>query len=136
MNQKEFTEYIIPKLVGHFPQFKDFITLKPNDIIDIDYKSNNGKLVFWLTTQDREITLGITGETECDWHTHMSLFGANEPDEELSYAINFIEEVITDKKIIVHSNLLGFYPTDEPIIELEKQKEDKEKLKFYKWSEL
>ena len=136
MNQKEFTDYIIPKIIDHFPQFKDLCTDKPNDIIDIDYKSKNGKVTFWLTTQDREITLGFTGKTECDWHTHMSLFGANTPDEELEVAIDFIEKVLNDKKKIVHSNIRGYCPTDNTIDEIYKEQEKDEVLEVLKWSDL
>ena len=136
MGQKEFTEYIIPKLLDNFPQFKDYCVVKPNDIIDIEYKSNQGKLIFWLTTQDKEITIGITGDTECDWHTHMSLFGANTPDEELEVAVDFIDKVINGKKIIVHSSTQGYYPTDATIDDINKERKQDESLEFFKWRDL
>ncbi|HEX7902266.1 MAG TPA: hypothetical protein VF487_00205 [Chitinophagaceae bacterium] len=136
MNQKEFTNYIIPKIIDRFPQFKDLCTIKPNDIIDIDYKSNQGKLTFWLTTQDKEVTLGFTGDTDCDWHTHMSLFGANTPDEELEVVVDFIDKVINDKKLIVHSSIQGYYPTDDTIDEITKEQEQGETLEVFKWSDL
>jgi hypothetical protein len=135
MNQKEFTDYIIPKIVDYFPQFKDLCTVKPNDIIDIDYKSNQGKVTFWLTTQDREITLGFTGDTECDWHTHMSLFGANTPDEELQIAIDFIQKIIGDKENIVYSNIRGYYLTDN-IDNINKCQSTSETFEIFKWSDL
>jgi len=46
MNQKEFTDYIVPKIIDRFPQFKDLCTVKPNDIIDIDYKSRKSNSRF------------------------------------------------------------------------------------------
>ena len=136
MGQKEFTEYIIPKVLDNFPQFKGSCVVKPNDIIDIEYKSNKGKLIFWLTTQDREITLGFTGDTECDWHTHMSLFGANTPDEELVGAMDFIDKIINNKKTIVHSSTQGYYPTDDTIDEIKEEREQDESLEFFKWADL
>src|SRR4051812_5912444 len=90
MEQQEFTNYIIPKLIERFPQFKGHLTTKPNDIIDIDFKSNKGNLTLWVTTQDREITIGFAGYSDCDWHMHISLFDANTPDEELHAAIKLI----------------------------------------------
>ena len=136
MNQKEFTEYIIPKIIDHFPQFQDLCTVKPNGIIDIDYKSNKGKIIFWLTTQDKEITLGFTGDTECDWHTHMSLFGANTPDEELKVAVDIIDRIINDKENIVHSNIRGYCPTELTIDKINEQREKDEILEVLKWSDL
>ena len=135
MNQKEFTDYIIPKIIDHFPQFKDLCTAKPNDIVDIDYKSNKGKVTFWLTTQDREITLGFTGDTECDWHTHMNLFGANTPDEELQVAIDLIQKIISDKENIVYSNIQGYYLTNN-IDEINKYQTTGETFEIFKWSDL
>lgn len=135
MEQKEFTDYIIPKIVDRFPQFRSLFTNRPNDIIDIDHKSDNGKVIFWLTTQDREITLGFTGDTDCDWHTHMSLFGANTPEEELEFAIDFIDDIISDKKKIIHSSIIGYYPTDNLEDEVA-NKEKHEVLEVFRWSDL
>ena len=135
MEQKEFTYYVISKIVERFPQFRELCTKKPNDIIDIDYKSNKGKLTFWLTTQDSEITLGFTGDSDCDWHTHMSLFGANTPDEELEVAIDFIDSIISDKKKIIHSSIEGYFPTDN--VEVDFMNNEKgEELQVFKWSDL
>ena len=98
MNQKEFTEYTIPKIIARLPSLEDFCTFKPNDIIDIDYKSKKGKLTVWLTTQNIEITIGFTGDTECDWHAHMSQFGANTPDEGIRAAIELLDNIINNKE--------------------------------------
>ena len=135
MQQKEFTDYIISRLIDRFPQFKGHITAKPNDVIDIDFKSNKEELTLWITTQDREITIGFTGDTECDWHTHMSLFGANTPDEELQAAAELIEGILNDKESIVHSNLKGYSLIDN-LNEVENDLAKDEKVQVFKWSEL
>lgn len=135
MKQKEFTEYVILKILGEFPQFKDFCTNKPNDIIDIDYKSKNGKIVFWLTTQDNEITLGISGLTECDWHTHMSLFRANSPDEEIKVTVEFIKNLFSDELNIVYSNIRGYFLVDKDIEEVDKI-ENEETFETFIWTNL
>ena len=135
MEQKKFTYYVISKMVERFPQLRELCTKKPNDIIDIDYKSNKGKLTFWLTTQDNEITLGFTGDSPCDWHTHMSLFGANTPEEELEVAIDFIDSIISDRKKIIHSSIEGYFPTDN--VEVDFMNNEKgEELQVFKWSDL
>ena len=135
MEQKEFTDYIISKILDRFPQFKDLCIVKPNNIIDIDYKSKKGKLTFWLTTQNKEITLGFTGDTQCDWHAHMSLFGANTPNEELHVAIDLINDILSDKTKIIHSSIRGFYC----IVNISEENEYKEKnevINVFKWSDL
>ncbi|MEP7251401.1 MAG: hypothetical protein ABI683_03450 [Ginsengibacter sp.] len=136
MNQKEFTDYIIPKIIDRFPQFKDLCTVKPNDIIDIDYKSQYGKLTFWLTTQDKEITLGFTGDNECDWHIHITPYSEDLPDEQLAIAIDFINNILSDKKKIVHSNISGYWVADKNIDEILKEQEENETLEIFKWSDL
>ena len=135
MEQKEFTNYIIPKIIDRFPQFENLCTIKPNDIIDIDYKSPRGKLTFWLTTQDKEITVGFTGDTECDWHTHMSLFGANTPDEELDEAVQLIDSILNGKEKIIYSTVLGYFITDD-IDGVDKYKQENEIIKTFYWSDL
>lgn len=128
MEQEEYTEYVIPKLLEHFPMFVNDLTVQPDGITDIDHKSRNGKLILWITTQDKEITIGFTSDDKSDWHTHMNLFGANTPDEEINVAVDIINEIIGDKLLIVHSEEHGYIPyhSDE---------EDKTGPVF-KWSEL
>ena len=135
MEQKQFTDYIIPKLIDRFPQFANFCTIKPSDVVDIDYKSSQGKLTLWITTQDKEITVGFTGDMDCDWHTHMSLFGATTPDEELEAATRLIYGILNDEEPIVHSNLNGYFLTDD-INQVEKSLNKNEKVQLFKWSDL
>jgi hypothetical protein len=79
-------------------------------VVDIEYKSNKKRLTLWLTTQDEEITIGFTGlETLNDWHTHMSLFGASTPEEEINEAVKLIHNIISDKTPIIYSSVLGYF---------------------------
>ncbi len=135
MEQKEFTNYVTPKIIDRFPQFRGLCTTKSKDIVDIDYKSQRGKLTLWLTTQNKEITIGFTGDTECDWHTHMSLFGANTPDEEVEEAIKLIDKILTDKEKIVYSTVLGYFIAGD-IEGIEKYKQEDEIIKIFYWSDL
>ncbi|MBC7553095.1 MAG: hypothetical protein H7257_03865 [Taibaiella sp.] len=132
MKQQEFTNYIIQELIKSFPQFEGHLTTKPGDIIDIDFKSNNENLTLWVTTQDKEITIGFTGYTECDWHTHMSLFGANTPHEELFAAIELIDNILRDKQPIIFSNIKGYFLTDNIDINVVSN----EAIQILKWSDL
>lgn len=136
MEQKEFTEYVISKIVAEFPQLKDFCTVKPNDIVDIDYKSKKGNVTFWLTTQDKEITIGFSGLTECDWHTHMSLFGANLPSEEIEVAIEFMKNLFSDKLNIIYSNFRGFFRIDNENETKVDEQEKGEIFETFKWTNL
>ena len=106
MEQKEFTNYVIPKIINEFPQFKDLCTSKSNDIIDIDYKSKNGKVTFWLTTQDKEIEV----------------------------AIKFLKNLFSDNLNIIYSNLRGYFRVDNEY-EVDEQ-EKGEIFETLKWTNL
>ena len=135
MEQQEFSDYIIPQLLKQFPQFKEACIYKPNGIVDIEYKSKQGLLTLWITTQDKEITIGFSGGKNLDdFHTHMSLFGANTPDEELNEAINFINDIMNDKELIIHSTVLGYLLGD--INEIRKHAMPGEIIKDDVWSNL
>ena len=135
MEQKEFTGYIISRITDRFPQFKNSCTTKANEVVDIDFKSRNGKLTLWLTTQDQEVTIGFTGDHECDWHTHMSLFNAYTPEEELLTAIDLIENILSDKEVIVHSSLSGYFLANN-IENVMNQKKKEEVIVTAYWGDL
>ncbi len=135
MEQKEFSENIISKIIERFPQFGRSGVFIPNDIVDIDYKSNLGKLIFRVSTQNNEITIGFAYDTKFDWHMHMSQFGTNTPDEELQVAISLIDKIINDKVKIVHSTLLGYFITDD-MDGIYKYQEKDEIIETFYWSEL
>ena len=135
MEQKEFTEYVIPKLLDIFPQFEKQYTSKPCDIINIECSSPKGKLILRLTTQDREITLGFKVKTKFGWHIHMNQFGASTPDEEIAVAIQLIDFILTDKEKIIFSNLSGYFITGD-IDGLDKYKPENEIISTFFWSDL
>ena len=81
MEQKKFTEFVIPKIIDSFSQLKSQCITKPNNIIDIEYASNNNKILLITTTQDREITVGYSQDQALDCHVHMNMLGANAPEE-------------------------------------------------------
>ena len=135
MEQAEFSDYIIPKLLEHFPQFTEHCIAKPGGVVDIEYKSPQGLLTLWLTTQDKEITIGFSGNNDLgDFHTHMSLFGANTPDEEVTEAIKFIEDIISDRLTIVYSTVLGYTLRD--LEEIREYQQPNELIGATAWSKL
>ena len=110
-------------------------TKRPNNIIDINYQSNKGSLIFWITTENKEITIGFTGDNDGDWHTHMTLFGATTPDEELEIACYFLNDIINDRKKIIHSSIVGYHPTDNVEREIT-NKAKEEILEVFNWSDI
>jgi len=135
MDQKQFSEYVINGITVQFPQLKEHCIIKPNGVIDVEYSSRNNKLILWLTTQDKEITIGLSGNHELgDFHTHMSLFGANTPKEELIEAINLIKKIINDEVEIIYSSVLGYFLGD--IDETEEYRQPGELISINFWSSL
>jgi hypothetical protein len=112
MSQKDFTDYVIPKILERFPPFKDCCVYKPGDIVDIEINSSSRRLELWLTTQDIEITIGFTGADESlhDWHIHITTYGNETLDDDIYKASNIIDDIINDKEPICYSNIYGYAP--------------------------
>ncbi len=135
MDQTEFNSHIIPKLISKFPQFENLCSNTPDNIVEIDWKSPKGLLTLRLTTRDMEITVGFTKNTYLDWHTHMSMFGANTLSEEFDIAVQIIDNIINNKEKILYSNLTGYSIVDE-IEDFEKYKKDNEIVEIFFWKDL
>lgn len=110
--QKDYSDYILKGLLKYFPEFKDYIRYE-TDVLIIEYPSPNHKVIFWISTQDNEITIGFDQNSQCIWHTHMSQFGAYEPESELREGVNFTKRIFDGKDKIVLSSKDGVYVTDE-----------------------
>jgi len=135
LDQREFSNYVILKMLEYFPQFTEHCIAQPGDVVDIEYKSSAGLLTLWLTTRDKEITIGFSGNNNLgDFHTHMSLYGANTPDEELAEAFKLIEAIISDELTIVYSTVLGYTLRD--IDEIREYQQPNELIGETKWSKL
>jgi hypothetical protein len=94
------------------------------------------KLSIWIATYNREITVGFdNSENTCDWHTHMSLFGANELNEELIAMSQLLDSILSDKEPIIFSSKTGFTLTNDLESEIRDKDED-EIIIIYKWNEL
>jgi hypothetical protein len=135
INQKELSDYVLTGLLQRFPQFMDYYKLD-NDILTIEYPSSQRLLSLWITTQNLEVTVGFDGKNgQCNWHVHMSQFGANNPDEELKEAVNLVNNILIGNEIIAFNSTFGYYLTDNPSDEI-KNKQKNEILEFKRWNEL
>ena len=64
-----------------------------------------------------------------DWHTHMSLFGANSPIEQLNTMSDLIKQIIDGREKIAYNIDEGYYLTDN-------LEEESELTTLKKWNEL
>jgi hypothetical protein len=135
MEQKEFSNFVVPRLLEQFPQFKEVCIYTPNGVVYIAYKSNQGLLTLLISTQDKEITIGFSeNENLFGFHTHMSMFGATTPGEEIEEAINLINDIIGDRETIIYSSIEGYMLGD--INEIRKHQQPDELIGTTVWSKL
>ena len=99
LNQQEYSNFIQKNLEQIFPEI-------------LEYPSGKKELILWISTQDDELSIGLDRNSECIWHTHMSLFGAYEPESELKEAIEFINGLFDGRQIIVINEKNEIYVTD------------------------
>ncbi|EPR65315.1 hypothetical protein ADICYQ_5848 [Cyclobacterium qasimii M12-11B] len=135
LSQKDFSDFIKNGLLKDFPYFSDYIKTK-DDILTIEYPSQQKTATFWITTQDLEITIGFdNSEGNCSWHTHMSLFGAYEPVDELKTSIELIKNIFNGIEILVFESDSIIYLTKNPDEEIANA-ENNQILEFKKWTEI
>ena len=111
LNQKEYWDFIQRNLQRIFPSFLDYYRFE-KDVYIIEYPSEKKYLTLWISTQDCEISIGLDKDGECVWHTHMSQFGAYEPETELNAAVKFINGILDGKEIIVTNSKNEVFVTD------------------------
>jgi hypothetical protein len=111
LNQQEYSDFIQRNLQRIFPSFLDYYRFE-KDVYIIEYPSEKKYMTLWISTQDCEISIGFDKDGECVWHTHMSQFGANEPETELNAAVIFINGIFDGKEIIVTNSKNEVFVTD------------------------
>ncbi|OWP61951.1 hypothetical protein CDA63_16760 [Hymenobacter amundsenii] len=110
MNQKEFTNYVVPKLLAHFPFLNERVDYSEDGACKIEYPSKKGKLKLLISTGNREITIGFAARNGLfDWHVHMDMLGAQTEEQMATTAIDLIQEITYDEKVICFSNDEGYY---------------------------
>jgi len=136
MTQSEYSALAKDYLVAHHPDFAATIQYKDDGSFDCSVKSRKGHLSIWVTTYDKEITIGFEDiNGQCDWHTHMSLLNAYEPEEEFASMTKLLKTIQSDTEPVLFSSKNGYTLTDD-IEEDIKSKDEDEIMIVYKWSEL
>lgn len=107
MEQIEFTNYVISKIVKQLPQFVKVENDTPS-YIDIELSSRKGILTLWVGTEDEQITIGISGDASSGWHMHLNTFNNCILDNEIERAIQIISNIINDETKIHYSITSGY----------------------------
>lgn len=135
MNQKEYSDNILDRILKVFPQFIDYYSYK-DDVVIIEFPSPAASVKLWISTQDTELTIGLEGkEPKWDWHTHMSLFGAYKPDDEFREASQLIKNIFSGYEYIVCNSELGYSIADNPDESIDNRK-DNEIVEIKRWDDL
>lgn len=113
LSQQEYSNYIQKNLEQIFPQFIDYYRYE-DDIYILEYPSQKKELILGVSTQDDEISIGLDRNSECIWHTHMSIFGVYEPENELNKSAEFISSLFEGRQIVVTGEKNEVYVTDTP----------------------
>ena len=111
LNQQEYSDFIQRNLQRIFPSFMEFFRFE-KDVYIIEYPGENKHMTLWTSTKDCEISIGLDKDRECVWHTHMSQFGAYEPETELNAAVKFINGIFDGTEIIVTNSKNEVFVTD------------------------
>ena len=136
MTQSEYSAFAKDYILSNHPSFAGTINYKEDDSFDCSIQSENQHLSLWIATYDMEITVGFEDiNRKCDWHTHMSLFNAYEPDEEFAAMTKLLQSILSDQEPIVFSSKNGYTLSDDVEEDL-KNKDTDEIMTVYKWSEL
>ena len=136
MTQSEYSALVKDYLLTYHPDFAGTIQYKDDNSFTCSIKSRKGHLSIWISTCDNEITVGFDDiNGKCDWHTHMSLFNAYEPEEELLAMTKLLNAILTDEEPIVFSSKYGYTLTDDAEDDIDKKYHD-EIITVNKWSEL
>ncbi|GET25387.1 hypothetical protein [Prolixibacter sp. NT017] len=135
LSQQEYSDIIKTGLLTRFPEFKRFVRYV-DDVLIIEIPSPMKTQLFWISTQDMEITIGFDNANgDCSWHTHMSLYGAYEIDDELRTLIHLLTDIFEGNELLVLEDNEVIYLTKNPEDEL-KNNEDNKILDFKKWNEI
>ena len=137
MEQSEFSKLAETYIQEHYSEVVSNINYQDDGSFDCLITSNKKLLSIWIATYDIEITVGFEsadGENG-DWHTHMSLWNANNPEEELIAMSQLIDSITSDSDSIVFSTKRGYYLPDYVDEEMRK-KDENEIITIYMWSDL
>lgn len=136
MTQLEYSALAKDYISVYHPQFSKTISFKEDNSFDCSVQSNKKHLSLWIATYNSEITIGLDNSNgECDWHTHMSLFNADNFEDELRKMSGLIDSILSDQEPIIFSSKYGYSLTYD-IKESFENKDADEILVVQRWSEV
>lgn len=95
MTQSDYSALAKDYILTHHPSFAGTINYKEDGLFDCSIQSDKKHLFLWIATYDTEITIGFEDANgKCDWHTHMSLFNAYEPEEEFTAMTELLQKIL------------------------------------------
>jgi len=134
MEQNAFSNIVRDYIKKKYPAFFETISYQADGSFDCTLKNTKGKFSVWIATYNSEITLGLeAADGNSDCHTHMSFYG-EEPTEQLEAMKNYLENIFSNKLLIVQSSLSGYSWTDN-IEDVLKRKKKNESVQFFRWNE-
>jgi len=126
-NQKEFTNYIVPKFLAVFPEMTQYTVEDHLDVSYLELPSPQRKLKILVSTRDKELTIGFSaGPGIFDWHIHM--FENESLDEKIKRAAAIINEIIQGKTEIIYSSIWGYFPGNSEDFECIKKDQEKDEI--------
>lgn len=113
LTQAEYSNLLSDYFIDNFKHLKFEKKIHDDFTVDFEIKSPSGKLTIWISSMNKEISVGfIDANGNSDWHTHMSLFGANSPTEQLNAMSDLIKQIIDGKEKIAYNVDEGYFLTD------------------------
>ncbi len=125
MTQENYSIYARKELLSFFPNFSKYERFE-NDVYIVEFPSPQETIILWVSTQNKEITIGFDHDEECVWHMHMSQLGANEIKDELKKVIQLINRILNGSELIAFT---GGKDIHFPSLTAENEE-------FKKWGEL
>lgn len=113
LTQAEYSDFLSDYFIDNFKHLKSEKKIHEDLSVDFEIKSPSGKLTLWISSMSKEISIGFEDTNgKSDWHTHMSLFGANSPQEQLKAMSDLMKQIIDGKEKIAFNMDEGYFLTD------------------------
>lgn len=130
LTQKEYSDKLTDYLNSNFSHIKFIRKVHGDFIVDFEIKSPLHRLTLWISSMNKEISVGFEdSDGSSDWHTHMSLFGANTPYEQLKAMSDLVINIFNGTEKVVFNSTDGYFLTD-------KLEEETKKIILMEWTEL
>jgi len=130
LTQAEYSDLLSDYFIDNFKHLKSEKKIHDDLTVDFEIKNPSNKLTLWISSMNKEISIGLEDANgKSDWHTHMSLFGANSPIEQLNTMSDLIKQLIDGKEKVAFNIHEGYFLTDNI-------KDESELTTLEKWNEI